>query len=234
MNAASPTPGKRSSAQVWSPAARQNRALSSEWATGKRAPNEPTRSFARQRLSIPIISRLTGYDRNSIVNCLIRDNTLSSEQSLARSNLPRDRPGLSSLIRAKRGTAFLEGLETVHFDIAEYPSQTSDTSLMRGEELSAAIFGQGSNIDPDYTRKDGSNHTPIRHAKGDPELLKGHEAVNFRIAEQYLGIGERQRQKLMKGEKPALTVVGRGSNRRITVESLIQYCPPKKTRTEAN
>jgi len=63
--------------------------------------------------------------------------------------------------------------------------------------------------------------------KADPSLLRDNEAVNFRIAEQYLGVSERQRQKLVR--KGALVVVGGGKNRKITTESLRKYLPAINT-----
>jgi hypothetical protein len=49
--------------------------------------------------------------------------------------------------------------------------------------------------------------------------------VNFRTAEQYLGISERQRQKLINSG--SLKVEGQGQNRKITAESLKAYLPPE-------
>jgi hypothetical protein len=60
--------------------------------------------------------------------------------------------------------------------------------------------------------------------KGDAALLVGN-AVTFRTAEQYLGIKDRQRQKLMKSG--ALKVVGKGHPRKITTDSLRDYVPPE-------
>jgi hypothetical protein len=64
----------------------------------------------------------------------------------------------------------------------------------------------------------------VRTQKGNPALLGDKKAVTFRTAEQYLGIEERQRQRLVV--KGNLKVVGRGSTRLITTESLRQYLPP--------
>jgi hypothetical protein len=65
--------------------------------------------------------------------------------------------------------------------------------------------------------------------KGDLTLLQLHDgrqsvAVSFRTAELYADISPRRRQQLMK--QGLLRVVGEGQNRRITVQSLIAYCPP--------
>ena len=59
--------------------------------------------------------------------------------------------------------------------------------------------------------------------KGDATLLHGKRSVSFATAEAYLGIGERQRQKLMKGG--TLKYEGQGHNRKILVESLKEYLP---------
>lgn len=61
--------------------------------------------------------------------------------------------------------------------------------------------------------------------KGDPTLLDRKDTVNFLIAEQYLGITERQRQHLVKSG--VLIVKGQGNNRKITTESLRKYLPPE-------
>lgn len=61
--------------------------------------------------------------------------------------------------------------------------------------------------------------------KADGTLLDGKRLVSFGTAEQYLGISERQRQKLMN--TGALKVEGGGQNRKITVDSLKSYLPPE-------
>ena len=55
--------------------------------------------------------------------------------------------------------------------------------------------------------------------------------MSFRTAEAYLGIGERQRQQLIKNG--VLVVVGGGHNRKITTESLIKYNPPENPKYSA-
>ena len=65
--------------------------------------------------------------------------------------------------------------------------------------------------------------------KGDIKLLKKadgslYESVDFPTAERYADISARRRQQLMTED--VLKVVGKGTNRRITVKSLIAYCPP--------
>ena len=64
-----------------------------------------------------------------------------------------------------------------------------------------------------------------RERKGDPSLLSNKEAVSLRTAELYLGISERQRQKLTASG--ALDARGRGSDKQITTESLRRYLPPR-------
>jgi len=61
--------------------------------------------------------------------------------------------------------------------------------------------------------------------KGDGTLLDQKRLVSFGTAEQYLGITDRQRQKLIKSG--ALRVEGQGQNRKITAESLKIYLPPE-------
>ncbi|MGA2186368.1 MAG: hypothetical protein ABSH47_25410, partial [Bryobacteraceae bacterium] len=68
-----------------------------------------------------------------------------------------------------------------------------------------------------------------RTRKGDTTLLKRadgnfYESVNFPTAQSYADIGARRRQQLMKNG--LFEVLGKGTNRRITVKSLIAYCPP--------
>jgi hypothetical protein len=69
------------------------------------------------------------------------------------------------------------------------------------------------------------DNTDRNGAKGDPMLLGDKRLVNFKTAELYLGISERQRQKLISSG--ALKVEGQGQNRKITTESLKAYLPPE-------
>lgn len=62
--------------------------------------------------------------------------------------------------------------------------------------------------------------------KGDPSLIEGKEVVEFRTAEQYLGVTERQRQNLIR--RKILATVGEGQNRQVTTVSLKLYLPPRK------
>ncbi len=69
--------------------------------------------------------------------------------------------------------------------------------------------------------------------KGDITLLQNSagelkSAVALKTAESYLGISSRQRQYLIK--RGALFVIGGGLNRKIRVESLLNYLSPEKTK----
>jgi hypothetical protein len=66
---------------------------------------------------------------------------------------------------------------------------------------------------------------PGKERKGDASLLAGKRTVNFKIAELYLGLTERQRQNLVKGK--VLVVEGKGQNKKITTDSLRAYLPPE-------
>jgi hypothetical protein len=100
----------------------------------------------------------------------------------------------------------------------------------RGETSSAGIespvspsgtLGVQSNNDEVLSR--GALPDSTQSRKGDASLLKGKRSVTFRTAEEYLGIGERQRQKLVRDKK--LQVEGQGINQRVTTESLLLYLP---------
>jgi hypothetical protein len=60
--------------------------------------------------------------------------------------------------------------------------------------------------------------------KGDPTLLGDKASVSYPVAQEYLGISDRQRQRLIKDK--VLDVVGQRPNCRITTDSLRQYHPP--------
>jgi hypothetical protein len=62
--------------------------------------------------------------------------------------------------------------------------------------------------------------------KGDLSLLAGKRLVNFKVAEEYLGISDRQRQNLTREGGP-LKTEGGGHNRKITTESLVEYLRPE-------
>jgi hypothetical protein len=77
----------------------------------------------------------------------------------------------------------------------------------------------------DVSRQAGGQRTTPNTRKGDGTLLDQKRLVSFGTAEQYLGISERQRQKLINSG--ALKVEGQGQNRKITAESLKAYLPPE-------
>jgi hypothetical protein len=71
-----------------------------------------------------------------------------------------------------------------------------------------------------------------RGDKGNPKLLKKsdgtfYQTVDFPTAERYAGISSRRRQQLITTS--VLNVMGMGKNRRVTVESLLTYCPPAES-----
>lgn len=80
------------------------------------------------------------------------------------------------------------------------------------------------------TQPEPDGTEPLEHSrKGDIRLVtksdgSRYQSVDFPTAEQYADITPRRRQQLMTDE--TLKTVGKGQNRRITVESLLAYCPP--------
>ena len=62
-----------------------------------------------------------------------------------------------------------------------------------------------------------------RKDKGKESLLTGKQLVTIATAAQFLGIGRRQCQKLIKAK--VLTAIGRGANRKVTTESIRKYLP---------
>jgi hypothetical protein len=80
-------------------------------------------------------------------------------------------------------------------------------------------------VDSDVPKQEDTKQRAGKARKGDATLLGPKRLVNFRTAEQYLGISERQRQKLINSG--SLKVEGQGQNRKITAESLKAYLPPE-------
>jgi hypothetical protein len=76
-------------------------------------------------------------------------------------------------------------------------------------------------VKSDATKQEDAKQRPDNARKGDPTLLGEKLLVSFATAEQYLGLTERQRQKLIKSG--ALEVEGQGLNRKITTKSLRAY-----------
>jgi hypothetical protein len=103
-------------------------------------------------------------------------------------------------------------------DQSEAPAQTSQ-SLIRKSPASEAY--------KKTENRDKSRSLPRREKfprMGDSSLLGNAESVNFQIADQYLGLTNRQRQNLVS--KEVLKTVGGGHNRRITTDSLRKYLAP--------
>src|SRR4029077_3943754 len=68
-------------------------------------------------------------------------------------------------------------------------------------------------------------------SKGAIQLLQNLDgtfksSVSPRTADEYLGMSARRRQQLTK--EGALTTIGHGQNRQITVKSLLEYLPSEK------
>ena len=74
-------------------------------------------------------------------------------------------------------------------------------------------------------KQEGTKPRRGKERKGDASLLAGKRAVNFKIAEQYLGLTERQRQNLVKDQ--ILVVEGKGQSKKITTDSLRAYVTPE-------
>lgn len=104
----------------------------------------------------------------------------------------------------------------------ERPSHVETTN--RAKPVEHAPADQGSE-EGNTAAAHGNSDPRGKARKGDAALLQGKRSVSFATAEEYLGISERQRQKLMNSG--ALTVEGQGQNRKITTESLKKYLPPE-------
>jgi hypothetical protein len=145
-----------------------------------------------------------------------------------RNELLRERPELAdeSCFRMFR---YGKPLGTLYAKVAEEIEIVKAELIRRGERLQAdkraASAGGASPLI--RTVQPGAATEATKHKnsrKGDSALLNGKESVSFRTAEHYLGIGERQRQSLIK--RGCLNVVGQAHNRRITTGSLRMYLPP--------
>jgi hypothetical protein len=102
----------------------------------------------------------------------------------------------------------------------------TDTSHAVGEGQDAAVENTAALGEKFGTAKqDRTKPRPGKERKGDGSLLAGKRAVNFRTAEQYLGLTERQRQNLVKDK--VLVVEGKGQNKKITTDSLRAYVTPE-------
>jgi hypothetical protein len=81
------------------------------------------------------------------------------------------------------------------------------------------------------TAVDSEPRVPAR--KGDVSLLQNADgtlktSVSFRTAENYIGVGTRRVQQLIKDTR--LSVYGGGHNKQISVESLLRYLPPENAK----
>ena len=129
--------------------------------------------------------------------------------------------------------AYLELKHAYHEDINEIVSGFGQMWLRSNRSQSS--------FDPERSRHEKPSHLDVtsdtekvdddtkagrnKRRKGDASLLGDKRLITSRMAEAYLGITERQRQKLIKGG--VLKVEGQGHNRRITAESLKAYLPPE-------
>jgi hypothetical protein len=92
-------------------------------------------------------------------------------------------------------------------------------------ERAASVATDALGANSDTSTQETIEKRPGNARKGDWTLLGEKRLVSFETAEQYLGISERQRQRLIKSG--ALKVEGQGQNRKITAESLKAYLPPE-------
>jgi hypothetical protein len=104
---------------------------------------------------------------------------------------------------------------------SETPRATED----RRNPVASVQEPSDSPVDSDVPKQDRTKPRPGKERKGDASLLAGKRAVNFKTAEQYLGLTERQRQNLVRDQ--ILVVEGKGQNKKITTDSLRAYLPPE-------
>lgn len=104
---------------------------------------------------------------------------------------------------------------------SENPKTTED----RQDPVASVQEPSDSHVDSDMPKQGRTKPRPGKERKGDASLLAGKRAVNFKTAEQYLGLTERQRQNLVRDQ--ILVVEGKGQNKKITTESLRSYLPPE-------
>jgi hypothetical protein len=115
---------------------------------------------------------------------------------------------------------------TAHEQVRQYSQLKAIRAARNPIETPAASGGV-----PKKTN-DGIGTADLTVRKGDVRLLKKadgnfYESVDFPTAERYADITPRRRQQLLKGDG-FLQVIGKGQNRRISVASLIAYCPPSE------
>jgi len=104
-------------------------------------------------------------------------------------------------------------------------SETRRATEDRRDPVASVQEPSDSPVDSDVPKQDRTKPRPGKERKGDASLLAGKRAVNFKTAEQYLGLTERQRQNLVKDQ--VLVVEGKGQNKKITSDSLRAYLPPE-------
>jgi hypothetical protein len=107
------------------------------------------------------------------------------------------------------------------------PAESGTPGATEGRQDPGALAQapSDSRVDSDMPRQDDTKRQAGKERKGDATLLGQKQFVSFKTAERYLGISERQRQKLMNSG--ALKFEGQGHNRKIVVESLKAYLPPE-------
>jgi len=106
------------------------------------------------------------------------------------------------------------------------------TGQSAGERQGPALENAGASCAAGGAARQDTKPRPGKERKGDASLLAGKRAVNFRTAEQYLGLTERQRQNLVKDQ--VLVVEGKGQNKKDHVrfpQSLPAARKPNLTRT---
>jgi hypothetical protein len=101
------------------------------------------------------------------------------------------------------------------------PAEAENPAAPDGRQDPGVLVQEPSDLraDSDLPRQgDTKRRTRKATRKGDATLLGEKQFVSFKTAEEYLGISERHRQKLMK--RGTLKFQGEGHNRKISTESL--------------
>ena len=106
---------------------------------------------------------------------------------------------------------------------------TTATGHSFGEgQRSAAQNAAALDVNADTPTQRDTKQRLGKKRKGDATLLDQKRLVRFGTAEQYLGIGQRQRQNLVSSG--ALKTEGQGQNRKITTDSLRSLVPPENAK----
>lgn len=100
--------------------------------------------------------------------------------------------------------------------VAEYSTGEAADGLGENEKLPNA---------PEQATLKDETHTTNKGRQGDERLLGAKRVVNFKTAEDYLGMTDRHRLNLMNSGK--LIVEGQGRQRNITTASLRAYLSPE-------